>query len=90
MGVKRCEPSLAQRVKIAPMLPGKAGDPGRTGQDSRRFVSGCSWCRARARIGRTCQSTTASGRPCTDASRWCHAGVWERMFAALTADRDHP
>ena len=20
-------------------------------------------------------------------SRWCHAGVWERVFAALTADR---
>ena len=22
-------------------------------------------------------------------SRWCHAGVWERVFAALTADRDN-
>lgn len=22
-------------------------------------------------------------------SRWCHAGVWDRVFAALTADRDN-
>ncbi len=22
-------------------------------------------------------------------SRWCHAGVWERVFDALTADRDN-
>jgi putative transposase len=22
-------------------------------------------------------------------SCWCHAGVWERVFAALTADRDN-
>ena len=22
-------------------------------------------------------------------SRWCHTGVWERMFEALTADRDN-
>ena len=22
-------------------------------------------------------------------SRWCHAGVWERVFQALTADRDN-
>jgi transposase len=22
-------------------------------------------------------------------SRWCHAGVWERVFETLTADRDN-
>ncbi|RJF90595.1 transposase [Sphingomonas cavernae] len=22
-------------------------------------------------------------------SRWCHAGVWEHVFDALTADRDN-
>jgi transposase len=22
-------------------------------------------------------------------SRWCHAGVWERVFTAPTADRDN-
>ncbi len=26
------------RAKIAPLLPGKAGDPGATGRDNRRFV----------------------------------------------------
>ncbi|WP_234190538.1 hypothetical protein [Shinella sp. NM-101] len=22
-------------------------------------------------------------------SRWCHAGIWEQVFEALTADRDN-
>ena len=22
-------------------------------------------------------------------SRWCHGGIWEKVFAALTADRDN-
>ena len=22
-------------------------------------------------------------------SRWCHAGIWERIFETLTADRDN-
>ena len=43
MGVKRYELSEAQWAKIAPMLPGKASDPGRTGSDNRRFVNACLW-----------------------------------------------
>ena len=41
--MKRYELSEAQWVKIAPMLPGKATDPGRTGSDNRLFVNGCLW-----------------------------------------------
>ena len=40
MASKRYELSEAQRRRIAPLLPGKAGDPGRTGSDNRRFVNG--------------------------------------------------
>ena len=29
--------------KIAPLLPGKAGDPGTTGRDNRRFVEAVLW-----------------------------------------------
>ena len=91
MGVKRCEPSLAQRVKIAPMLPGKAGDPGRTGQDSRRFVSGCSWVpRSGAHWPHLPEHHGKWQTVHRRFSRWCRAGVWERVFAALTADREHP
>jgi hypothetical protein len=40
MGVKRYELSDAQWDRVAPLLPGKAGDPGRTGADNRLFVNG--------------------------------------------------
>ena len=30
-------------AKIAPLLPGKAGDPGATGRDNRRFVEAVLW-----------------------------------------------
>ncbi len=43
MGVKRYELSEVQWGRIAPLLPGKASDPGRTGSDNRLFVNGCLW-----------------------------------------------
>jgi putative transposase len=43
MGIKRYELSEAQWQKIAPMLPGKAGDPGRTAVDNRLFINGILW-----------------------------------------------
>lgn len=43
MGVKRYELSDAQWERIAPLLPGKAGDPRRTGSDNRLFVNAVLW-----------------------------------------------
>ena len=43
MGVKRYELSQAQWDRIAPLLPGKASDPGRTAVDNRLFVNGVLW-----------------------------------------------
>lgn len=90
MGTKRYELSEAQWARIAPLLPGKVGDSGRTGLDNRLFVNGClwvlrsgaHWCHLPERYGRW---KTVHRR----FSRWCHAGVWERMFDSLTADRDN-
>jgi transposase len=90
MGIKRYELSEAQWSRIAPLLPGKASDPGRTGSDNRLFVNGClwvlrsgaHWCDLPERYG---QWKTVHKR----FSRWCHAGVWERVFATLAADRDN-
>ena len=36
--LKRYELSEAQLQRIAPLLPGKKGDPGRSGTDNRRFA----------------------------------------------------
>jgi transposase len=33
----------AQFQRIAPLLPGKEGDPGRSGEDNRRFVEAVLW-----------------------------------------------
>ncbi|BDD65534.1 hypothetical protein Sj15T_05550 [Sphingobium sp. TA15] len=90
MGIKRYELSEAQWARIALLLPGKAGDPGRTGSDNRLFVNGClwilrsgaHWCDLPERYGRW---KTVHRR----FSRWCHAGVWERVFDTLTTDRDN-
>ena len=43
MSAKRYELSQAQWERIEPLLPGKAGDPGRTASDNRLFVNGVLW-----------------------------------------------
>lgn len=90
MGIKRYELNDLQWERIAPMLPGKAGDPGRTGGDNRLFVngvlwvlrSGAHWHDVPERYGKW---KTAHQR----FSRWSRAGVWEKVFASLIKDRDN-
>jgi len=41
--VNRYELSEAQWLRIKDLLPGKAGDPGRSGRDNRLFVNGVLW-----------------------------------------------
>lgn len=75
--------------QIKDWLPGKASDRGVTAKDNRLFVEAVRW------IGRT-------GAPWRDLppelghwhttvtrfARWAKAGVWERVFQALSGDRD--
>jgi len=90
MGIKRYELSEAQWSQIASLVPGKTTDPGRTGVDNRLFVNGCLWV---LRLGaHWCDLPERYGKWKTvhrRFSRWCHAAVWERVFEALTADRDN-
>jgi len=54
MSVKRYELSEAQWLKIAPLLPGKASDPGRTGAITVCLLvlrSGAHWCDLPERYG---------------------------------------
>ena len=78
-----------QWERIAPLLPGKKGDPGRAGNDNRRFVEGVLW------IVRT-------GAPWRDLPdwfgkwfsvwkrfrRWALSGVFERLFQTLSGEPD--
>ncbi|MGA8695455.1 MAG: IS5 family transposase [Xanthobacteraceae bacterium] len=85
--VKRYELSDRQWEQIADILPGKAGDPGRTGADNRLFVhavlwvlrSGAHWHDLPTRYGKYKSVHKRF-------TRWAKAGVWERVFAALIKD----
>jgi transposase len=79
----------SQWERIAPLLPGKKGDPGRPGKDNRRFVEGVLW-------------VVRTGAPWRDLPdcfgnwfsvwkrfrRWALKGVFENLFQALSGEPD--
>ncbi len=87
--MKRHRLSDAQWQRIAPLVCGKPGDPGRHGEDNRRFVEAVLW------LGRT-------GAPWRDLpaefgewnsvfrrfSRWAKRGVWSRILEQVSQDPD--
>ena len=87
---KRYELTPAQWVRIESLLPGKDGDPGRSGSDNLRFVngvlwilrSGAHWYDLPERYGKY---KTVHKR----FTRWARAGVWERIFEHLIDDPDN-
>ena len=90
MGIKRYEFTEAQWARIVLLLPGKAGDPGRTGSDNRLFVNGCLWILRPGAHWRDLPERYGRWKSVHRRfSRWCHAGIWERVFDTLTADRDN-
>jgi len=85
---KRYELTDSQWERISSLVPGKAGDPGRTAADNRLFVDGVLWVlRSGAHWhdlpGRYGKWKSVHKRFC----RWAKAGVWERVFEALIRDR---
>ena len=88
--VKRYELNESQWQRIAELLPGKAGDPGRTGADNRLFVNGVLWV---LRSGAHWQDLPERYGKWKSVhkrfTRWAKAGVWQRVFASLTKDPDN-
>ena len=78
-----------QWKRIAPLLPGKDGDPGRSGKDNRLFVeavlwlvrAGAPWRDLPPRFGKW-ESVWKRFR------RWAEKGVFERIFHELSQDPD--
>ena len=90
MAVKRYELSDAQWVRIAAMLPGKSGDPGRSGKDNRLFVNGVLWVLRSGAHWRDLPERYGKYKTLHKRfTRWAKAGVWENVFASLTRDRDN-
>ena len=78
-----------QWERIAPLLPGKSGDPGRTAADNRLFVeavlwvvrTGSPWRDLPERLGNW-NSVARRFR------RWADKGVFERIFQSLSGEPD--
>jgi transposase len=86
--VKRYELSDPQWERVCGLLPGKAGDPGRTGGDNRLFVNGVLWVLRSGAHWHDLPERYGKWKSVhTRFSRWAKAGVWERVFKVLTADR---
>jgi len=90
MGVKRYELSEGQWVRIAPMLPGKATDPGRTAADNRLFVNGVLWVLRSGAFWQHLPERYGKWKSVhARFTRWAKKGVWEKVFAELIRDRDN-
>lgn len=76
-----------QWLLIEPLLPGKAGDPGRTARDNRLAVEGMLWVLRTGSPWRDvperfgCWSTLYKRY-----RRWTASGVFERVFGTLDYD----
>ena len=87
---KRYELSDDQWRKIADLVPGKVGDPGRSGEDNRRFVNGVLWVLRSGAHWHDLPPRYGKYKSVHKRfSRWAKAGVWERVFDSLTADPDN-
>ena len=90
MAVKRYELSDVQWARIAPLLPGKVGDPGRTALDNRLFVNSVLWVLRSGAHWRDLPERYGKWKSAHKRfSRWAATGVWDRVFADLIKDRDN-
>ena len=90
MGISRYELSDTQWERIAPLLPGKVSDPGRTGADNRLFVNGVLWVLRSGAHWRDLPERYGKWKTLHKRfTRWAKAGVWERVFASLIKDRNN-
>jgi transposase len=88
--VKRYELSDSQWERVKDLLPGKVGDPGRSGRDNRQFVDGVLWVLRSGAHWHDLPERYGKWKTVhTRFSRWAKAGVWERVFEALVRDRDN-
>src|SRR5271167_4085254 len=84
---KRYELTTLQWERLEPLLPGKAGDPGRSAADNRLFVNGVLWVLRSGAHWHDLPERYSKWKSLHKRfSRWAKAGVWERVFEALIDD----
>ena len=79
-----------QWERIARLVPGKVGDPGRSGADNRLFVEAVLWI---VRVGAPWRDLPKDFGNWNSVfqrfRRWVRSGVFDQMFEALSADADY-
>ena len=87
---KRYELDDRQWARIADKVPGKKGDPGRSGKDNRLFVNGVLWIlRSGAQWDELPERYGKWKSVHKRFTRWSANGTWDRMFEVLIRDRDN-
>jgi transposase len=87
---KRYELTDAQWQRLSGLMRGKASDPGRSGSDNRRFVNGVLWVLRSGAHWHDLPERYGKWKTVHKRfTRWAKAGVWECIFAELTADPDN-
>lgn len=85
----RCVLTDEQWERIAPLLPGKAGDPGRSSRDNRLFLEAVLW---RVRTGAPWRDLPERFGHWSSVwkrfRRWAKKGVLEQIFNELSSDPD--
>lgn len=75
--------------RIAPLLPGKPGDPGRSGGDNRLFVNAVLWIAKTSAPWRDLPERFGEWNSVYRRfARWAKAGVWEKVLKVLGGDPD--
>ena len=76
---------IEQWLQLEPHLPGRKGDPGKTGEDNRTFVNAVLWiAKTEAPVARSAGTVRQMEFPFFQRyNRWCKNGVWERVLETL-------
>jgi transposase len=78
-----------QWERIAPLLAGTAGDPGRTASDNRLFLEAVLWMVRTGAPWRDLPEAFGSWNSVFRRfRRWAQAGIIERLFQSLSGDPD--
>jgi transposase len=81
--------SESQWKRLAPELPGKKGDPGRSGKDNRLFVEAVLWLVRTGAPWRDLPAEFGKWKTVyTRFRRWALKGIWESLFKRLAEDPD--
>jgi transposase len=84
---KRYELTEEQFETIRDILPGKAGDPGRTAEDNHRFINGVMWVLRSGAHWKDMPERYGNWNSTHKRfSRWAKSGVWEAVFKRLLKD----